>query len=97
MVHHLSAWCNTYHRCQPFTAQTLQLRGWYMFPLCISGQVGKQTDDPFPALHPEQTPGFVSAEFDLEAVAEARHRCGCHLRITCLVFVMLMRSRDLWQ
>lgn len=51
-------------------------------------QVGKQKDDPFPDLKPEQTPGFVTAQFDLDAIAEARYRCAtqhCLRQTICLV------------
>lgn len=42
----------------------------------ILQQVGKKTDDPYPALQPEDGEGIVVAEFNLDEIAEARHSWG---------------------
>lgn len=38
-------------------------------------QLGKDTDDPYPTLQPKDEEGIVIAEFNLDEIAEARHRC----------------------
>lgn len=40
----------------------------------VQMQVGKETTDPYPALQPKDSEGVVLAEFDLDEIAEARHR-----------------------
>lgn len=46
--------------------------------LCFCAQLGKETDDPYPTQQPKDEEGIITAEFNLDEIAEARHRCVCH-------------------
>jgi hypothetical protein len=46
-------------------------------------QLGKDTDDPYPTLQPKDEEGIVLAEFDLDEIAEARHRYVWHGNPQC--------------
>ncbi len=52
------------------------MQPWQRRRVIVMTQVGKHTNDPHPAMQPEQTVGFVTAEFDMDAIAEFRHRCA---------------------
>ncbi len=41
-------------------------------------QLGKDTDDPYPTLQPKDEEGIVIAQFNLDEIAEARHRYVLH-------------------
>ena len=61
--------------------------------------MGKTTDDPYPALQPEDTEDVITAEFDLDEIASARFRCAvaasCHLvDILCGVTWCLSLCKD---
>ena len=44
----------------------------------MCAQLGKDTDDPYPTLQPKDEEGIVIAEFNLDEIAEARHRYVLH-------------------
>lgn len=51
----------------------------------------KKTDESYPALQPQDTESIIVAEFDLDELAEARHRCCCATFVDIVIWQLSFR------